>query len=224
MSPAKTTRCSGKCDDDVAVGVGRADVDELDRRAVQIDLEAVVEEDGRRRELDSGEVPRLQCALEPGEARLARDVHALDGLEDGRVLLGERFGAAAVADELGLGEELIAPAVVAVVVGVDDASRRRVPDPRVAFDHLAGVRQVPEGVDDEAAAAVDEAGVAAAEARAPAGGRRIRAAQSLRVSWHLPAPFARTASCLSSVASLSIIGSLCRRTPAGFEAQGEGRK
>ena len=69
-----------------------------------------------------------------------------------------------MADDLGLGEELVPPAVVAVAVGVDHAPRRCLPHPRVGIHQPSRVRQVPEGVDDEAAAAVDQPRVAGAEA------------------------------------------------------------
>ena len=65
-----------------------------------------------------------------------------------------------MADDLGAAKQLIAPAVVAVVVRVDDAIGRTLPDTRVLLDELARVRQIPERVDDQAAGAIDQAGVA----------------------------------------------------------------
>ena len=65
-------------------------------------------------------------------------------------------------DDLGLREELIAPAVVAVVVRIDQSLGGFTPDARVVFDQLACVRQIPEGVYHQPAAAIDKAGIAPA--------------------------------------------------------------
>src|SRR6185369_8258579 len=81
-----------------------------------------------------------------------------------RPLAPEGGRAAAVADDLGVPEELVPPAVVAVVMRVHHPCRRPVPDPGVGLDQAPRVRQVPERVDDQPAPAVDEAGVARAEA------------------------------------------------------------
>src|SRR5262249_55800823 len=67
-------------------------------------------------------------------------------------------------DDLGAGEELVAPAMIAVVMRVDDPSRRRLQYGCVFGDQRTRVRQVPEGVDHEPAAAVDEPRVTGAEA------------------------------------------------------------
>src|SRR5205809_319381 len=66
---------------------------------------------------------------------------------------------------VGLGnQELVPPAVVAVVVRVHHPARGPSPDARVGLDHLPRVGQVPEGVDDEAAGPVHEPRVAGPEA------------------------------------------------------------
>jgi hypothetical protein len=99
-----------------------------------------------------------------GQRRIAGAGVLLQHLHHARLFLAEAGGAQAVADDLGAGEELIAPAVVAVVVRVDHPARRPFPDPRVLLHQGAGLRQVPEGVDDHAAAAIDQPRVAPAQA------------------------------------------------------------
>src|SRR5262249_5290024 len=100
---------------------------------------------------------------EVGDGRVAAPRCATQRLHHVRILGGELRRAQAVADDLRAREELVAPAVIAVVVRVDDPARGPRPDPRVGRGQIARVRQVPEGVDDEPAAAVDETGVARAE-------------------------------------------------------------
>ena len=147
----------------VAGGVRRADVEQLDADAVEVELEPVVDQRRRRRQLDAGEVPVGERAGECGHGGIGAVARRRAAPASSAGSRAELLGAQAVADDLGVGEELVAPAVVAVVVRVDDAPRRARPDARVVLDHLARVRQVPERVDDQAAAAVDEAGVARAE-------------------------------------------------------------
>src|SRR5262249_39642160 len=79
------------------------------------------------------------------------------------LLFGERGGAQPMADDLGAAEQLVAPAMVAVVMSVDHAAGRGRPHPGVQIDQLAGVRQVPEGGDDPPSCTIDEAGVAGSQ-------------------------------------------------------------
>jgi hypothetical protein len=67
-------------------------------------------------------------------------------------------------DDFGTLEELIPPHVVAVLVRVDDAPRRTVPDPAEELDHTARVVQVALRIDHDAAAPIDEARVRVAYA------------------------------------------------------------
>src|SRR5262249_16227285 len=76
----------------------------------------------------------------------------------------EGGGAGAMTDDLGLREELVPPAVVAVVMGVDDPPGGPLPHAPVLLDQAAGVGEVPEGVHHEPPAAVHQAGVAGAQA------------------------------------------------------------
>ena len=48
MSPAASVRCAGKQHDDVAVGVGAAEVVELDALAAEVDMRVVLEHHGRQ--------------------------------------------------------------------------------------------------------------------------------------------------------------------------------
>src|SRR5262249_34958663 len=58
----------------------------------------------------------------------------------------------------------VAPAMITVAMRVDDAARRRLPHRGVFGDERTRVRQVPERVDHQAAAAVDQPRVAGTEA------------------------------------------------------------
>src|SRR5207249_2649000 len=108
--------------------------------------------------------PGGRAAGEGGEHGVAAAAAVAEGLHELGPLLAELRRAEPMPDDLGVGEELVPPAVVAVAVGVDDPPGGPLPDAGVGVDQLPGVGQVPEGVDDEAAAAVDEARVAGAEA------------------------------------------------------------
>ncbi len=111
----------GQVHDDVADGVRRTDVDELDRKVRERQVETIFEQSGRRRQHDVGEVVLAQGG---GKLRQRRVVagSVADRLHQLGALLGEGFGAQAMADDLGALEELVAPAVIAVVVRVDDAT------------------------------------------------------------------------------------------------------
>jgi len=69
-----------------------------------------------------------------------------------------------VRDDLGTLEKLVPPHVVAVLVRVDHAPGHARPDLAEQLDHPAPVRQVRLGVDDHAAAEVDEPRVGVAYA------------------------------------------------------------
>src|SRR5207247_4932422 len=100
-------------------------------------------------ELDAGEVPVGEAAREGRERGVAAAAGVPQRLHELRPLLAELGGAEPVADDLGVGEKLVPPAVVAVPVRVDHASRRRLPHTRVRIAHLAGAGQTPEPVHDE---------------------------------------------------------------------------
>ena len=68
-----------------------------------------------------------------------------------------------VRDDLGAFEELVPPDVIAVLVGVDHAPEHGLPDLAEELNHLAPVGQVGLGVDDAAAAQVDEPGICVAD-------------------------------------------------------------
>src|SRR4029077_13420670 len=114
-------------------------------------------------ELDAAEVPVGELGGEVGRRRIAAPGRAADRLHHLRALEPELLGAEPMADDLGLREELVAPAMVAVAMRVHDTTRRLATDARVGRDQVTRMWQIPEGVDDETAAGGDEAGVAAPE-------------------------------------------------------------
>src|SRR5262245_6522237 len=63
-------------------------------------------------------------------------------------------------DDLGLRKQLVAVTMVAVVMLIEDASRRFAPDARVVFDQLARAPQIPERVNYKSAATVDKPRIA----------------------------------------------------------------
>ncbi len=149
--------------DEVSGRVRRTDPDEMRREPVEVELQPLVDQRRGRRQLDLREIPVGELRRDVGDRRLAASRGVAQRLQHARVLLGEILRAQAVADDLGAGKELVAPAVVAVVVRVDDPARRARPHAPVRRDQIARVRQVPEGVDDEAAVAVQQTGVAGSE-------------------------------------------------------------
>src|SRR5215470_2962895 len=74
--------------------------------------------------------------------------------------MGQSGRAQAMPDDLGSRKQLIAVAMVAVVMRIEDAARRFAPDARIVFDQLAGAPQIPERVNDKAAATVDKTRIA----------------------------------------------------------------
>src|SRR5215470_4615111 len=74
--------------------------------------------------------------------------------------MGQSGRAQTMPDDLGLRKQLIAIAMVAVVMRVEDAARRFAPDARIVFDQLARASQIPERVNDEATATVDKTRIA----------------------------------------------------------------
>src|SRR5262249_52257970 len=147
--------------EEVSRGVRGADPDEVYRDAVQLEIETVVDQRGGRTQLDAAEVPLGELGGEVRGGRIAAPGRAAQRLHELGTLDTELLGAAAVADDLGAREELVAPAVVPVAMRVDDAAGGRTPDARIGLDQRARVRQVPERVDDQPAARVDESRVAA---------------------------------------------------------------
>ncbi|MEZ5136283.1 MAG: hypothetical protein R2699_14815 [Acidimicrobiales bacterium] len=143
----------------VALGVGRTDVEQLDGAVTEIDRGVAVDDRGRWGQLDAGEVEGPQRF---GERRpVGRQV--VGGGERcqqlGRRVGAEPLGATTVGDDLGAGHQLVPEAVVAVVMGVDEPAGHVRMHGGVQVQQLLRGRQVPERVDDQAAARGDEPGV-----------------------------------------------------------------
>ena len=112
---------------DIAGRVRRTDVEQFDRGAVEVQRRVAVDQGGRRRQLDSFEVESTQAVHEARErpeliVRRVAERHE----QGGRGLTREVLGAEAMTDDLRtrVGEELVAPAMITVVVSVHDSSRR----------------------------------------------------------------------------------------------------
>ena len=69
-SPANSDAFRGQVHQDVAGGVRRADVDQLHGDAVEVELQALVDQRRRRAELDAAEVPVGEPTGEVGDRRL----------------------------------------------------------------------------------------------------------------------------------------------------------
>ena len=152
----------GHVGEHVAAGVGRADLDQLDRATADVEVEAAVE--GARRAGVSSMPSKSNSPKNAAEqvADLARGALSRPASSAGGTSLIS-CAAAAGGDDLGAVEQLVAVAVVAVGVGVDDRRRsarsgERPPSRRAC----AAVRsQVEQGVDQQRrAVADDQAGVA----------------------------------------------------------------
>ena len=135
-SAANTTRGVGHVHDRVARGVRRPDLDHLDLAPAHVELEGALEGARRRAQLDALEVERLEQRGERAEARRPARPRAASGARArardrrcrprGAASARARGSSPAMssahalrADHLGAGEQLVAPAVVAVGVGVD---------------------------------------------------------------------------------------------------------
>ena len=114
-----TVPCAGHVDDHVAPGVRGPHLDEVDLGVADPQGQLAVEGGGRGHDLDVGEVegpehrPHELPAGPSGGAAMSAASRAGGS---SRHLLGAGPGA----DDLGVAHELVAPAVVAVGVGVDD--------------------------------------------------------------------------------------------------------
>src|ERR1700752_4192292 len=91
------------------------------RHPVEVEIEALLHEGGRWRELDVREIPIGESACQPRERRIGAGRLSAQPLQHARRFERERCGTRTMADDLRAGEQLIAPAVIAVVVRVDDA-------------------------------------------------------------------------------------------------------
>ena len=111
--------CVGHVGDGVASGVGRADLDQLDETTTHLDVETVVESARRRCEFDAGEVER-------SEERPEQFTHfpgcIVERRHHGCGYLVHLCRCCARSDDLGLGDELVAVAVVAVGVCVEQCA------------------------------------------------------------------------------------------------------
>ena len=109
--------------DEIAFGMRGTDVDDIDRHAIEVIASIRVEHRRRRREDDIAEVEGRELVDEIAQV-LGRVGHRANRLGLGRREMREAFGTSSVRDDLGAGEQLIAPTMVAVVMGVDEALRR----------------------------------------------------------------------------------------------------
>lgn len=149
--------------DQVAFGVGRPDVDHVDFQTVEIVGRVAVENGRGRNKFDARELERRELVLEVAQVLGWIDQRA-NGLSLRRQEMMEAVGTATVTDDLGVGEQLVAPAVIAVVVGVEQPLRGIGVHGGEKVDHALRKPQVVERVDNEAATARDQAGVAPPEA------------------------------------------------------------
>lgn len=149
---------AGHMGENIAAGVGRADIVEIYRLVAALHGQFVVEGGGRRRQLDAGEIERREAMLDELAEhsqffRLGQQADHRFGQE-----MVEFLGAAGRGDDLGVLDQLIAPDVVGVGVGVDQLAdvlcRRR----RVAhnIEHFLGQREVEQCVDQQGFLAVDD--------------------------------------------------------------------
>ena len=146
----------------VAGGVGRADLDQLDDTAADLELEPAVERAGRQRELDAVE---LEVAEEAAEevADLARRM--VQRRQHRRRHLGHLVGGGARGHDLGAVHELVAVAVVAVGMGVHHGARSAPTGwRRPSTSSIAAVRRRSNSVSTSSddPVADDQAGVAPA--------------------------------------------------------------
>ena len=147
--------------DQVALGVRRADLDQLDLPPADLQPEPAVERAGRRRQLDAVEVELAEEAAEQVTDLAGRVVQ---GAEHRRRYVVHLLGGGRGGDDLGVGDQLVAVAVVAVGVGVDDGGDRRRPCRALErLEHLGGQAEVEQRVDEQRrTVADDETGVAPA--------------------------------------------------------------
>ena len=129
----------GHVNDRVPDLVARPDVDQVNLHAVEIQHESFVEQRRRQRQLDPVEVvvlPQLpadgQCARAECLEHQTRE-EAIDAIE--QLLDFPRVGNLrhavrhrSMRDDLGAREELVAPHMVTVLVGIDHALRHALPD------------------------------------------------------------------------------------------------
>ena len=108
--------------DEVSLGVGRADMEQIDTNALKVDGRVMVDHGGRWGEDHLGEV-EVRPLLMDRSHRLGWVDHRADHLGPFRGEIHESISTSAVRDDLGSAEHLIAPAVIAVVVGVDQSCR-----------------------------------------------------------------------------------------------------
>ena len=159
--------------DDVAERVARTEVLEPDARAAGVQPQAVLERDGRRDDFDAAEVERRERALEIAARRRRcrrerRDTsRATAGLAPVNISARQRWCPMTVAPV----DELVAAAVVAVVVRVDDLADRLVGHAPDCVEELLGVLQIEERVhEDRFVVADDDPGVATTPSCRPVGG------------------------------------------------------
>ncbi|EXI90108.1 MAG: hypothetical protein AW12_01490 [Candidatus Accumulibacter sp. BA-94] len=157
----------GHVDDRVTDLVARPDVDEVHLGAVEIQHVPLLEHGGRQHQPDAVEVVVLlelpgdgQRARVQGLEQHAREeaIGALDQLL-GLLRVGDlrhQILDRSVRDDLRALEELVAPDMVAVLVGIDHALGHRAPDLAKQLDHLAPMGKIRLRVDDHAATEIDE--------------------------------------------------------------------
>ena len=150
-------------DDQVARGVGRADISDLCLQAVEIERQVAVDHPVGGHQLHVVKVELAECCHQSGQAggRVLHSGHCC-GLRGGELV--KPLGAAGVGDDLRVLEDLVPPAVIAVVVGVDHSGRGLGMHFGVQIGHLGGEPLVVEGVDHHATSSSNETRVAPAQA------------------------------------------------------------
>ena len=131
----------------VALGVGRPDLDQLDLAAGHVEGQTALERPRRRGRFDALEVEVAEEAAEQVTDLAGR---ARQPGEQGRRHLGHLLGRGLGGDDLGPGDELVAVAVVTVGVGVDDGFDRRARRPLgERLEHLRRQHEVEQRVDEQ---------------------------------------------------------------------------
>ena len=159
MSPGEHRAAVGHDDDHVPSRVRRPDLDQLDLTPSDIERQAAVERPRRRRRLDAIEVERAEEAAEQVTDLTRRGGQPAQQCRRNLLHLGGGRGGR---HDLGVGDELVAVAVVPVGVGVHDGRDRRGPGVRrEGRQHRRRQPEIEQRVDEQRdAVADDQAGVA----------------------------------------------------------------
>ena len=143
----KMVRAVGHVGQRVAGGVRRTDLDQLDHASTDLDVEPAVERARRQAHVDAVE---LEVTEEPAEQVADVALGLGQPGEHRRRHLGHLVRCGRGGDDLGAVDELVAVAVVAVGVGVDQrGDRGGVGDRRHRLEHPPGEAQVEQRVDEQ---------------------------------------------------------------------------